>query len=98
MVIVPNSVFLIFDLTVSGHENNTIVNNLGRNIVKRLKVNFGGEVLQDVDGYDLFMTYKDLFLSKKATRDRLRQGISKENIRRLRTNARYESIKRCFVI
>ena len=47
MVIVPGSVFLVFNLAISGHENNTVVNNISRNLVKRQRVVFGGETLQD---------------------------------------------------
>ena len=45
VVIVPGSVYLTFDLSVSGHANNTLVNNVGRNLVKRQRVLFGGEIL-----------------------------------------------------
>ena len=87
LVIVPGSVSLLFDLDVEGHENNTVVNNLGRNLVTRLKVLFGGETLQDTQRYDLFQTYHDLFLTEEEREDRLKQGISSENMRKLRTNA-----------
>ena len=87
MVIVPGSVFLIFDLTVSGHENNTVVNNISRSLVKRRRVVFGGESLQDTMNYDLFQTYHDLFLPKEERENMLRHGISSENMRKLRTNA-----------
>ena len=87
VVIVPGSVKLIFDLIVSGHANNTVVNNIGRNLVKKLKVLFGGETLQDTDRYDLFQTYHDLFLETEEREDRLRQGISSVNMRKLRTEA-----------
>ena len=87
MVIVPGSVFIVFDLTVSGHENNTLVNNISRNLVKSQKVVFGGETLQDTMNYDLFQTYHDLFLPKEERENMLRHGISSENMRKLRTNA-----------
>ena len=87
MVIVPESVFLVFDLTVSGHENNTLVNNISRNLVKRQRVVFGGETLQGTSNYDLFQTYHDLFLPKEERENMLRHGISSENMRKLRTNA-----------
>ena len=87
VVIVPGSVKLIFDLIVSGHVNNTIVNNIGRNLVGQLKVLFGGETLQDTRRYDLFQTFHDLFLETEDREDRLKQGISSENMRKLRTNA-----------
>ena len=87
LVIVPGSVSLLFDLDVEGHANNTLVNNVGRNLVTRLKVLFGGETLQDTQRYDLFQTYHDLFLTEEEREDRLKQGISSLNIRKLRTKA-----------
>ena len=87
MVLVPGSVFLLFNLTLSGHENNTVVNNISRSLVKRQRVVFGGESLQDTMNYDLFQTYHDLFLPKEERENMLRHGISSENMRKLRTNA-----------
>ena len=87
IVIVPGSVYLTFDLSVSGHANNTLVNNVGRNLVKRQRVLFGGEVLQDTLDNDLFLTYHDLFLSSEARDGMLRYGVSSENMRKLRTAA-----------
>ena len=85
VVIIPGSVNLLFDLKIGGHANNTLVNNVGRNLVCQLKVSFGGDKLQETLRYDLFQTYHDLFLEDRD--DRLRQGISSENMRKLRTNA-----------
>ena len=84
-MIVPGSVNLLFNLTVLGHANNTLANNVGRNLVTRFKVMFGGETLQDTQRYDLFQTYHDLYDAYRE--DKLRQGISSENMRKLRTNA-----------
>ena len=86
-VIVPNSVRLAFDVVVGGHANNTLVNNIGRNLVSNFKVVMGGETLQDTKRYDLFSTYHDLFLPKDERTRRLRQGISGTNMRKLRTGA-----------
>ena len=86
-VIVPNNVRLAFDVAIGGHVNNTLVNNLGRNLVSNFKVSLGGETLQDTKRYDLFSTYHDSFLSKDERTKRLRQGISSENMRKLRTGA-----------
>ena len=83
IVIVPSSVAL----NVAGHANNTLVNNVGRNLVTSLKVKFGGEILQDTQRYDLLQTYNDLFLSTEVREDRLKQSISSVNMRKLRTNA-----------
>ena len=87
VVIVPGSAAFLFNLNVAGHANNTLVNNVGRNLVTSLKVKFGGEILQDTQLYDLLQTYNDLFLSKEEREDRLKQGISYVNMRKLRTNA-----------
>ena len=87
LVIVPGSVYITFDMNVTGHKNNTLVNNLGRNLVSRYKVLFGGEIIEDLDRFDLFKTYHDLFLSETDRNNRLRQGISSENVRKIRTNA-----------
>ena len=87
IVLVPGSVYLAFDLNVSGHEDNTLVNNVGRNLVKRQRVLFGGEVLQETLDYDLFQTYHDLHLSIEARDNMLRYGVSTENTRKYRTAA-----------
>ena len=87
IVKVPGSAYLTFDLNVSGHANNTLVNNVGRNLVKRQRVLFGGEVLQDTLDYDLFQTYHDLFLSKDERDNMLSYGVSSENMRKIRTAA-----------
>ena len=86
-VIVPGSVSLAFNIDVGGHANNTLVNNLGRNLVSNFKVVLGGETLQDTKRYDLFTTYHDLFLPKDERTRKLRQGISVPNMRKLRTGA-----------
>ena len=86
-VLVPGSVRLSFNLVVSGDANNTLVNNVGRNLVSSLKVMLGGETLQDTKRYDLFMTYQDLFLSSEDRSKKLKQGISTLSMRKLRTLA-----------
>ena len=58
IVIVPGS--------VSGHANNTLVNNVCRNLVKHQRVLFGGDVLQHVSDYHLFQTYHDIFYFRKT--------------------------------
>ena len=86
-VIVPNSVRLAFDFHIVDGEANDIVNNLGRSLVSNFKVLLGGETLQDTKRYDLFSTYHDSFLSKDERTKRFRQGISLEDMRKIRTGA-----------
>ena len=83
-VIVPRSVSLRFNLILEGHANNTVVNNVARNLVSQFKVKFASETLRDTTRYDLIKTYEDLFTDRD---NKLRQGISSENIRKLLTNA-----------
>ena len=40
VVLVPGSLAVIFDLSVSGHANNFLVNNVSRALVNRLTVKF----------------------------------------------------------
>ena len=86
-VLVPGSVYLSFNLVVASHVNNTLVNNIGRNLVSNFKVVLGGETLQDTKRYDLFMTYQDLFMTTHDRLKKLKQGISTPNMRKLRTSA-----------
>ena len=86
-LIVPGSVYIVFNLNVSGHKDNTLVNNVGRSLVSRLRVVFGGETIQDTQRFDLFQTYHDLYLTKDERKDMMLQGVSLANMRKLRTNA-----------
>ena len=88
VVIVPGSVSLVFDLNIAGHANNRFVNNIGRNLVKELKVSYGGETIQIIQRYDLFKTYEDLFIkNEKRDAGLIKYGISNEDIRKLRAGA-----------
>ena len=87
VVLVPGSLAVIFDLTVSGQANNFLVNNVSRALVKKLTVKFAGEILQDTDGYDLFKLYEDLFLTEKERANRLSEGIQSEDLAKIRCNA-----------
>ena len=81
VVLVPGSLAVIFDLIVSGHANNFLVNNVSRALVNRLMVKFAGEIFrQDTDGYDLFKLYEDLFLTEKERVNRLSGGIQSEDL------------------
>ena len=81
VVLVPGSLAVIFDLIVSGHANNFLVNNVSRALVNRLMVKFAGEIFrQDTDGYDLFKLYEDLFLTEKERVNRLSEGIQSEDL------------------
>ena len=63
-VMVPGSLALVFDIGLTGrHANNYLVQNVSRALVSRLRVTFGGELVQDTNGYDIYKILDDLFLS-----------------------------------
>ncbi|KAL9950750.1 hypothetical protein ACROYT_G043305 [Oculina patagonica] len=62
VVVVPGSLALVFNLTVSGHANNVLVNNVTRVLVSRIVVKFVGETLQDTNAYDVYKLFEDLCL------------------------------------
>ena len=84
---VPGSLALVFNSTVTGHANNFLVNNVSRALVNRMIVKFAGEILQDTDGYDLIMLYEDLFLTEKERASRIAEGIQSEDLSKIRCNA-----------
>ena len=51
----------------------TLVSNIGRAIVKKLSVKFDGNVIFDLDDFDVFPCYRDLWKSEK--KNSARQSI-----------------------
>ena len=86
-VLVPGSLALVFDLVVSGHANNFLVNNVSRALADRLTVKFAGEILVDTDGYDLFKLYEDLFLTESERAGMLSEEIQSEDLSKIRCQA-----------
>ena len=82
---VPGSVYLSADVDISGDSKNSVVNNLGRNLVSKLVVKFGPETILHIDNYDLFSTFKDLWLSNEERKNSVFQGIQSSNLRALRS-------------
>ena len=60
----PGPLSLIFDLAVSGHTNNYIMNVVARALFDRLIMKFAREIAQDTDDYDLFKLSEDVFLTE----------------------------------
>ena len=82
MVFVPYSTFLRFNLTIEmGRANNTVVQNVGRNLVSNFKVIFGGKTIADVERADLYGAFHDMV----ACEEDMMMGITTENYRKLRT-------------
>ena len=95
VVMVPGSFGLLFTLKLTHDSsesakqdaNRLVVNNLGRNLVSSMRVDYGGETLSATERFDLFHTYSDLFAMKEERGNMMREGVSSVNIRKMRTGA-----------
>ena len=61
-VIIPRTVNLNFNTELSSTTdmNRTLVNNIGRAIIKKLAVKFEGNDILCIDDFDIFACYRDL--------------------------------------
>ena len=82
---VPGSLYLSADVKISGDDGNSVVNNLGRNLISKLIVKFGAETLFSLSEYNLYSTFKDLFLTKSQRENLVFQGIQESTFRALRS-------------
>ena len=80
-VINPGMANLSFNIELSStvDVNRTLVNNIGRAIVKKLAVKFEGNEIMSVADYGLFTCYRDLWKTKSEKRNAIRQGIITTN-------------------
>ena len=76
-VIIPGMANLSFniELTSTADPNRTLVSNIGRVIIKKLAVNFEGNEILNIDNYDMFACYRDLWKTKSEKRNAIHQGI-----------------------
>ena len=87
-VVVPGTARLAFNIELtSGDKNRTIVNNLGRAIVKKISIKLDGTELLCIDDADVYYCYKDLWLTDKERRNADYQGIQTVNGAALRVGA-----------
>ena len=93
-VIIPGTANISFniELTSTVDTNRTLVTNIGRAIVKKLAVKFEGNRIMNVDDFDVFACYRDLWKTKSEKRNAIHQGIISndgytENCIKLRINA-----------
>ena len=88
-LIVPGSARLSFkiDLESGSDPNRTMVNNLGRAIVKKICIKLEGQEILSIDDSDIFFIYNDLWLPTNKRLDLVYQGIQSENVCKLRIGA-----------
>ena len=81
-MIVPGSFYFSFKLDVKSDQDKkrTIVQNIGRKIVKKMVISFEGKEIVSIEDYDELFTYFDFFLSKKEKIRRIPQGIETERV------------------
>lgn len=84
---IPGSLYLSTDVELSGEANNDnhLVQNFGRNVISRMTVKWGSNIVYDLSNYDLYMTYKDLWLTEKKREEMIFEGIQDKNVNKLRS-------------
>ena len=71
----PGSIWLTFDLVLSA--DTSVVNNVAKNLIKRIKTTIGGKQLRDINEYYLYETFLDLWLPEYERSNMVLQGITK---------------------
>ena len=93
MVLVPDTFDLVFDLEIKGHAKNRVVQNVAKNIVSRMVLKFEGDILLDLNHYNVIECYRDLYMHQKDRMDMTLYGIQSENMRKLRSGAEDASVE-----
>ena len=75
-VIIPGTTKLTFNITLAGTDpNRTLVENLGRNIIRKLVVKLEGNEITSTDDYDVLYSYYDCWKTATERRNGIFQGI-----------------------
>ena len=74
--IIPGTTKLTFNITLAGTDvNRTLVENLGRNIIRKLIVKLEGNEIVSIDDYDVLYSYYDCWKTATERRNAVFQGI-----------------------
>ena len=75
-VVIPQTTKLTFNITLAGTDvNRTLVENLGRNIIRKLVVKLEGNEIISIDNYDVLYLYYDSWKTATERRNAIFQGI-----------------------
>ena len=75
-VIIPSTTKLTFNITLAGTDaNRTLVENLGRNIIRKLVVKLEGNEIISIDDYDILYSFYDCWKTATERRNAIFQGI-----------------------
>ena len=90
-VIVPGTPRLAFEISLTSTDaNRTVVQNLGRAIVKKLTIKISGNGVMSVDDSDVYHCYLDMWRTAQERKNAHYQGIDEsanQNVTRLRVGA-----------
>jgi len=88
-VIVPGTARIAFNIVLDGGEddNRTVGNNLRRAIVKKISVKLEGKEVLCPDDADIYLCYKDLWLTDKERQNAAYYSIQSENTEKIRFGA-----------
>ena len=87
-VLVPGSLALVFNIKLTGgHANNYLVQNVTRALVDKFTVKFAATTVHDMDGYDIYKIYEDLFRSTEERADMIMEGIQSIDLCKIRSGA-----------
>ena len=87
-VIVPGSLALLFNIDLTGgHVDNYFVQNVSRALIDRFTVKFAGTIVQDINGYDIYKIFEDLFLSSDEREEKILEGIQSVDLCKIRSGA-----------
>ena len=78
--ILPGTINITFNLGIESKDKmHSIVNNVSRALVKEKMLMLGSKGIDTINNSDIYITYKDLYLSEKECEEKLLQGIQSPN-------------------
>ena len=79
-VIIPSTTKLTFNITLAGTDaNRTLVENLGRNIIRKLVVKLEGNAIISTDDYNVLYSYYECWKTATERHNAIFQGIIEAN-------------------
>ena len=88
-VIIPDTVKITFNLDIESTDKaRSVVNNVGRAIVKEMVLILGSTDIDTVNNSVIYETYKDIYVSEKEREEKLIQGIQSANGLKARLGAK----------
>ena len=79
-VIIPDTVKITFNLDIrSTDKARSVANNVGMALVNKKVLILGSKDNDTINNYDIYDTYKDLYLGEKEREEKLLQGIQSAN-------------------